>query len=227
MSTLIYIRLQDFIVKIVFIYLFFVAFSLSAFAEVSQEVEIKGDSEVNLIVSKAIGKKLPEGTGCEALPPKNRCEARLMCYSQARIFNNNSSSKKEAILEAKEDAEFAYVEFVESAKKDRTKNCIKKVGKLMENNKSKERISSLCSTISSSSSSGIVRGLETIVTRIDMQQKEVTVVIGRRCEGQNVINEIKKQDRKLGSDDDEWVDIDTPAIDEQGIKSKTYELDDF
>ena len=47
--------------KIVFIYLFFVAFSLSAFAEVSQEVEIKGDSEVNLIVSKAIGKKASRG----------------------------------------------------------------------------------------------------------------------------------------------------------------------
>ena len=98
--------------KKIIVYLFFLVVPLIVFAENSNEVEIKGDPEIAGLVSKNVGKELPEGIGCEALPEKNGCNARLMCYAQAKIFNNNAASKKASIEEARGDAQVAYVEFI-------------------------------------------------------------------------------------------------------------------
>lgn len=163
-------------------------------------LEVEGDSQVSGSVDSAIKKSiLPEGNACEVLPPKGSCDARLMCYAQSRIYNKNSESKQAAIQDAKELIQEAYVEFIEGVKVDKNKNCSRKVGRLMENNQGKERISKLCETITTYSTSGNVVGLEAIAVRTDWKANEVTVVMGRRCESVNAINKIKAQDAGLKS----------------------------
>ena len=207
--------------KKITLYLFFLILPIIAFAENSNEVKINGDPEVAGLISKNIGKELPEGIGCEALPEKNGCTARLMCYAQAKIFNNNAVSKKASIEEARGDAQVAYVEFIEGVKIDKNKNCTKKVGRLMENDQAKERIASLCTDITNYSSEGKALGLEALATKVDVKQMEVTVVVGRRCKGMDVRDAIKSRDNNSNSDDFGSVDA------TEGIDSKTYQLDDF
>ncbi|MDC0552643.1 hypothetical protein OAO12_00030 [Methylophilaceae bacterium] len=210
--------------KKIIVYLFFLVVPLIVFAENSNEVEIKGDPEIAGLVSKNVGKELPEGIGCEALPEKNGCNARLMCYAQAKIFNNNAASKKASIEEARGDAQVAYVEFIEGVKIDKNKNCTKKVGRLMENNQAKERIASLCTDITNYSTEGKALGLEALATKVDAKQMEVTVVVGRRCKGMDVRDAIKNQDRNTSnSDDDDFSSVEAG----EGVTSKTYQIDDF
>ncbi|MDA9600317.1 hypothetical protein N9S07_00885 [Nitrosomonadales bacterium] len=211
--------------KYLFLATFLSVISFITYAQDSNEVQIKGDPEVAGLVSKNVGKELPVGLGCEALPEKKGCSARLMCYAQSKIYNNNPASKSESIQEAREMAQLAYVEFIEGVKVDKDKNCVKKVGRLMENNQSKERIARLCNEITNYSTSGKALGLEALATKVDVKQMEVTVVVGRRCEGMDVRDAIKKQDRKSNSSggDDDFDSVE--AI--EGIKSNTYQLDDF
>ena len=211
--------------KYIFLAIFLYGMSFSVYAQDSDEVQIKGDPEVAGLVSKNVGKELPEGIGCEALPEKKGCSARLMCYAQSKIYNNNPASKSESIQEAREMAQVAYVEFIEGVKVDKNKNCVKKTGRLMQNNQAKERIAKLCTDITNYSTSGKALGLEAIATKVDAKQMEVTVVVGRRCEGMNVRDAIKKQDQKSNSSggDDDFDSVEAT----EGIKSKTYQLDDF
>jgi hypothetical protein len=166
----------------------------------NNSVEVEGDPQVSGSVDSAIKKDvLPEGNACEVLPPKNNCDVRLMCYAQSRIYNKNSESKQAAIQDAKELIKEAYVEFVEGVKVDKNKNCSRKVGRLMENNQGKERISKLCESITTYATSGSVIGLEAISVRTDWKANEVTVVMGRRCEGVNLIDKLKSQDAGIKS----------------------------
>ena len=211
--------------KYLFLATFLSAISFITYAQDSNEVQIKGDLEVAGLVSKNVGKELPVGLGCEALPEKKGCSARLMCYAQSKIYNNNPASKSESIQEAREMAQLAYVDFIKGVKIDRDKNCVKKTGRLMENNQSKERISQLCEDIINLSSSGKALGLEALATKVDAKQMEVTVVVGQRCKGMDVRDAIIKRTEKSNSSggDDDFDSIE--AI--EGIKSNTYELDDF
>ena len=211
--------------KYLFLAIVLSVMSFIAAAQNSDEVQIKGDPEVAGLVSKNVGKELPEGIGCEALPEKKGCSARLMCYAQSKIYNNNPASKSESIQEAREMAQVAYIEFIEGVKIDKNKGCTKKVGRLMENNQAKERIAKLCTDITNYSTSGTALGLEAIATKVDAKQMEVTVVVGRRCEGMNVRDAIKKQDQKsnVSGSDDDFDSIEAT----EGIKSKTYEIEDF
>ena len=214
--------------KYLFLAIILTANSFIAYAQNSDEVEINGDPEVAGLVSKNVGKELPQGVGCEALPEKNGCSARLMCYGQSKIYNLNADSKMATIEEAREFATVAYVEFIEDVKVDKNKNCVKKVGRLMENNQSKEKIAKLCTEAKNYSTSGLARSLETIATKVDAKQMEVTVVLGRRCEGVNVRDAIKKQDQKGNASGrsgggDEFDSVEAT----EGIESKTYEIGDF
>ncbi len=174
--------------------------SINFYCHGAGPLEVEGDTQVSGAVDSAIKKSvLPEGNACEVLPPKNNCDARLMCYAQSRIYNKNSESKQAAIQDAKELIQEAYVEFVEGVKVDKNKNCSRKVGRLMENNQGKERISKLCETITTYATSGSVIGLEAIAVRTDWKANEVTVVMGRRCEGVNAINKLKSQDASIKS----------------------------
>jgi len=210
--------------KSVILVIFLSSLSFFVYAEDSNEVQIKGDPEVSGLVSKNVGKELPEGIGCEALPEKKGCSARLMCYAQSKIYNNNAESKNESIQEAREMAQVAYVEFIEGVKVDKNKNCSKKVGRLMENNQAKERIAKLCNEVTNYSTNGKALGLEALATRVDAKQMEVTVVVGRRCEGMNVRDAIKKQDSNTNSAGDDNFDSVEAT---EGIKSNTYQIDDF
>jgi hypothetical protein len=180
--------------KFAFLILFF---SLNAYSA-SNALQVEGDPEVSATVNAGIKKSvLPEGAGCQVLPPKNNCDARLMCYAQSRIYNRNTESKLAAIDDAKDSINDAYIDLIEGVKKDRTKNCTNKVGRLMENNQGKERISKLCETIRTESTSGTVRGLEVISVATDWTANEVTVVMGKRCEGAKAIQNIKNLDKGL------------------------------
>jgi hypothetical protein len=55
------------LMKYIFLAIFLYGMSFSVYAQDSDEVQIKGDPEVAGLVSKNVGKELPEGIGCEAL----------------------------------------------------------------------------------------------------------------------------------------------------------------
>jgi hypothetical protein len=212
--------------------------SINCYSHAANPVEVEGDTQVSGAVDSAIKKSvIPEGNACEVLPPKNNCDVRLMCYAQSRIYNKNSESKQAAIQDAKEQIQEAYVEFVEGVKVDKNKNCSRKVGRLMENNQGKERISKLCEIITTYATSGSVIGLEGIAVRTDWKANEVTVVMGRRCEGVNLINKLKSQDAAIKSSPSKASktsagsekDIEKTKSVESGdqVEDRTYHKQDF
>lgn len=126
--------------------------------------------------------------GCSVAPPKNGCDARIVCNGVGTLYGNSGmdlqAATDEALMEAKNELAKFY------SNKQKAKQSLAKVREDSQKSTSDggKAISSsatrLMSSVSSSSAESILSGVQVLGREVDTNQQAVTIKIGVSCKSQ-------------------------------------------
>lgn len=127
-------------------------------------------------------------TGCAVSPPKDGCEARIVCHGVGTLFGNTGVDVQAATDEASMEARNELAKFYSN--KQKAQQSLAKVREdslksTSDGGKSvTTSITQLSSKVSSSSAEAVLSGVQTLGRTVDVDQQTVTVKIGVSCKSQ-------------------------------------------
>jgi hypothetical protein len=196
-------------------------------AQPSNEVQISGP-EKELASPQSLEEF--QGEQCE-FKAKPGCDTRMLCYATEQIIGKSSNSKNMALKRASNKARNAYIKTINKNPVALTEKCHEKASSYTKEvaggaSSGVEQSGSMCDTFTTLSASVQADALEAVATQINMEESEVTVVIGRSCAGAKAANLIRNG-ADVNSDGSEGL-----ANSESGplpgkAKSKVYKRNDF
>jgi hypothetical protein len=163
--------------------LFLFSVNLAYSAQPSNEVQISGQE-------KDSGVDIPPGENCEFRPIPS-CGTRLVCYTHEQIINKSPNSVNMAVRRANNRARNLYISKIGKNPVDLTKKCHEKESSFFENDNGTEKSGSVCDTFTTESQSVQADALEAVATQINVEQKEVGIMIGRTCTGAKAAKQIR------------------------------------
>lgn len=127
-------------------------------------------------------------TGCAVSPPKDGCDARIVCHGSGTLFGNTGMDVQAATDDALMEAKSALAQFYNE--KQKAQQSIAKVQQdtaksTSDGGKSvNTSMTRLISSVRSNSAESVLSGVQTLGRTVDVEQQTVTMKIGVSCKSQ-------------------------------------------
>jgi len=202
------------------------------------DIDLNSNFKVTEETQKNIQKKLSKfrGMGCEMVPVKD-CADRIICSYVGSAHVNSKGivapkSFEAALKKTYRSAKMEMRKFISEAGKSED-NCIDKVGnETINGDSSKERITSLCEEISSTSVEETLKGVINVGYAFNNSNGQIAAAVGMSCSSNQMAGRLKANNLKT-SNTNKPTDTATPSQEpagvpiQQGVESSEYFNEDF
>lgn len=126
--------------------------------------------------------------GCAVAPPKDGCDARIVCRGVGTLYGNTGMDVQAATEEATMEAKNEVAKFYSAGQKAQQALAKAIEGSAKSTSDGGKAISSsmsrLMTSVSSSSAEAVLSGVQVLGRQIDVKQQAVTVKVGVSCRSQ-------------------------------------------
>ena len=207
---------------------------------VDDEVDI--NFEPNYKLTKDAEKKVESnlskfrGMGC-MMVPNQECEDRIICYYTGSAHVNSKGfvapkSFEVALKKTYRSAKMEIRKFISESGKSED-SCIDKVGsEVVDGEIAKERITSLCEEISSTSTEATLQGVTNVGYAFNGKNGQISAAVGMSCNSNQMAGRLKDNNLKTKSSTKKSTNKNnnqqTGGVEiEQGVESSEYFNEDF
>ena len=142
-------------------------------------------------------------TGCAVSPPKDGCDARIVCHGSGTLFGNTGMDIQAATDDALMEAKSALAQFYNE--KQKAQQSIAKVQQDVAKGTSdggksvNTSMTRLISSVRSNSAEAVLTGVQTLGRTVDVEKQTVTMKIGVSCKSQAAAAQSKATSAKSSS----------------------------
>jgi hypothetical protein len=126
--------------------------------------------------------------GCFVAPPKDACDARILCTGVGTLYGNTGADLQAATQEGSIEARNELAKFYSSKQKaEQSLSTIREDAQRSTSDGGKATASSakrLIASVSSTSAESILSGVQVVSREVDTKQQTVTVKVGVSCKSQ-------------------------------------------
>ncbi|HEX7931695.1 MAG TPA: hypothetical protein VF573_01250 [Paraburkholderia sp.] len=126
--------------------------------------------------------------GCFVAPPKDACDARILCAGVGTLYGNTGADLQAATQEGSIEARNELAKFYSSKQKaEQSLSTIREDAQRSTSDGGKATASSakrLIASVSSTSAESILSGVQVVSREVDTKQQTVTVKVGVSCKSQ-------------------------------------------
>jgi len=215
---------------------------LNAQFSIAADDEVDISFESNYKLTKDAEKKVESnlskfrGMGC-MMVPNQECEDRIICYYTGSAHVNSKGfvapkSFEVALKKTYRSAKMEIRKFISESGKSED-SCIDKVGsEVVDGEIAKERITSLCEEISSTSTEATLQGVTNVGYAFNGKNGQISAAVGMSCNSNEMAGRLKDNNLKTKSSTSKSTkntnDQQAGGVEiEQGVESSEYFNEDF